>query len=133
MEMKDPVAVYSPRTLAEGQALAQMLDEAGIPAQVVMEEVVVAKADSERAAEALMKFEQTRAEGGTNVPAGNPQQTFVTAVCEECGESSMFAGTLLGTVQDCPHCGRFMDVAAAGEDLDWGEPEEEANAEPDEE
>ena len=124
MDLHDPVAVYSPRTLAEGEAIAQALSNSGIPAKVLMEEVVVAQADAERAAEALKAYEHSLT---VNAP-----QTFINAICEECGQSSTFDGSLAGSVQDCPHCGKFMDVAPQGNDQEWGEPEEE-EAEPDEE
>jgi hypothetical protein len=131
--MKDPVAVYKPRTLAEGQEIAELLSESGIAAQVVTEEVVVARADAERAGEAFKTFPQLLAMGQPSLTPDASGQSFVTAVCEECGESSIFDGALLGSVQDCPHCGKFMDVAAGGEDLEWGNPEDEETAKPDEE
>lgn len=125
MELQNPVAVYGPKTLAEGQALAEALTSAGIPAQVIMEEVVVAQDDAERAVAALKAYEQS-------LIAQQPQ-TFITAVCEECGESSTFEGALGNTVQDCPHCGKFMDVAVHSDDIDYGDPEEEAPSHEEEE
>jgi hypothetical protein len=37
-------------------------------------------------------------------------ETTILAFCEECGRSSEFPGNCRGTIQDCPHCGRYMDV-----------------------
>jgi Putative prokaryotic signal transducing protein len=34
----------------------------------------------------------------------------VTAICEECGHSATFPPSEQGTVQDCPHCGQYIDV-----------------------
>ena len=41
----------------------------------------------------------------------------VNATCEECGRDSTFAGKYRGSVQDCPHCGKYMDVP--GDDGDF--------------
>ena len=73
---------------------------------------------AQRASEIVNTFEQTRPEREPDQTPGNPDQTFVTATCEECGESSQFIGAMLGSVQECPHCGKFMDVSAGGDDLD---------------
>lgn len=142
MDLKDPVAVYSAKTNGEAEALAETLQQAGIEAHIRTEEsavgipiggttapmesvqVWVDQSVAERAAKIVSAFEQTRPEREPDQTPGNPAHTFVTATCEECGESSQFAGALLGTVQDCPHCGKFMDVAASGDDEDWGETEE---------
>lgn len=149
MEMEDPVAVYNAKSDAEAQLLEQLLKDAGIDATIVEDQsvaglfadgaithlpspqVVVARADAERTAEVLLQFDQARQQLQSQARA-NAELTFVTAVCEECGQSSTFTGTLVGSVQDCPHCGKFMDVAADGEDLEWGDPEDE-EAEDDEE
>lgn len=127
MEIVDPVAVYSPRTLAEGQEIARVLSESGVPARVIMEEVVVARADEQRAAEFFKSLQHS----DTEVPADPSKPAFVTAVCEECGQSSTFTGEYFGTVQDCPHCGKFMDVGGSDADFDPGDPEDEET--PDEE
>jgi hypothetical protein len=39
----------------------------------------------------------------------------IAAVCEDCGSSSSFAMRYRGTVQDCPHCGAYLDVPEAEE------------------
>jgi len=47
----------------------------------------------------------------------------VTAVCEECGESSEWPASVMGTTENCPHCGAFMDVPDPDEnwdDVDFG-------------
>jgi hypothetical protein len=42
----------------------------------------------------------------------------VTAVCEDCGKSSEWPATAMGTTENCPHCGAYMDVPDP--DDDWG-------------
>lgn len=142
MELEDPVSVYNAKSDAEAQMLGQMLNEAGIDAKILEDhsvaglfadgavahlpspQVVVARADAERTAEILLQFDQARQQLQSQARA-NAELTFVTAVCEECGQSSTFTGTLVGSVQDCPHCGKFMDVGAGDEDFDPGNPEDE--------
>lgn len=45
----------------------------------------------------------------------------VTAVCEECGKASDWPAADMGTTQDCPYCGRFMDVPDPDAEGDWGD------------
>ena len=55
----------------------------------------------------------------------------VTATCEDCGKSSEWPATAMGTTEVCPHCGNYMDVPDPEEDLsgmDFGEPEDEDEA-----
>lgn len=51
----------------------------------------------------------------------------VTATCEECGQASEFPASQMGTTQDCPRCGRYMDVPDPDENWDF----DPADAEPD--
>jgi hypothetical protein len=54
----------------------------------------------------------------------------IEAVCEECGESSVYAGNQIGTIQDCPHCGAYVDVESSDADTEsadeFGEQDEES-------
>lgn len=34
----------------------------------------------------------------------------VTAVCEDCGREATFSGDRAGFVENCPHCGAYVDV-----------------------
>lgn len=43
----------------------------------------------------------------------------VDAKCEECGQATTFPGKQRGTVQDCPHCGAYMDVPGDEASFDW--------------
>jgi hypothetical protein len=47
----------------------------------------------------------------------------VTAACEECGQSSEWPAADMGSTQDCPHCGKYMDVPDPEDDwsdVDFG-------------
>ncbi len=52
----------------------------------------------------------------------------VTVACEECGKSSDWPATAMGTTEVCPHCGAYMDVPDPDEDwsgVDFGTDEED--------
>ena len=52
----------------------------------------------------------------------------VTVVCEDCGKSSDWPATAMGTTEVCPHCGGYMDVPDPDEDwsdVDFGTEDEE--------
>ena len=42
--------------------------------------------------------------------AAASDETFVIVFCEECGGATKFPDTLCGNVEECPHCGQYMDV-----------------------
>jgi hypothetical protein len=54
----------------------------------------------------------------------------VTATCEECGKSSDWPAAEMGTTQDCPFCGAYMDIPDPEES--WDEAEFEGDGESDE-
>jgi L-lactate utilization protein LutB len=43
----------------------------------------------------------------------------VEVTCEDCGRIMVFAGTLLGSVQECNHCFTYLDVG--GDDETFGD------------
>ncbi len=52
----------------------------------------------------------------------------VTVACEECGKSSDWPATEMGTTENCPHCGAYMDIPDPDDQwsgMDFGEAEEE--------
>jgi len=52
----------------------------------------------------------------------------VTAVCEECGKSSEWPASAMGTTDVCPHCQAYMDIPDPDDDwsgVDFGKSEEE--------
>lgn len=74
--------------------------------------------DAARAPQALQllaEHEQFRAEKSA-APAADAAP--VEAVCEECGQVSPFPASQRGTLQECPHCGGYLDVPGGDAD-DW--------------
>lgn len=55
----------------------------------------------------------------------------VTAYCEDCGKSSEWPATAMGTTETCPHCTGYMDIPDPDDDwsgVDFGDPEGEEQA-----
>ncbi len=48
----------------------------------------------------------------------------MVVVCDSCGQSSVYAGEFQGTVQDCQHCGSYLDVPGGEDEYDWSAVEE---------
>ena len=48
----------------------------------------------------------------------------IEVVCEECGLSTVFPGSLNGTTQECLHCHAYVDVGDLPWDEDVGTPDE---------
>lgn len=52
----------------------------------------------------------------------------VTATCEDCGKSSEWPATSMGTTEVCPHCSNYMDIPDPEDDwsdVDFGDAEDE--------
>ena len=39
--------------------------------------------------------------------------------CESCGQESSFEGAQRGSVQKCPRCGAYLDVAGGEDEFQW--------------
>lgn len=119
-----PADVFDPGPVVPGDALG--LTEAvagGFEVRVVKPEQAAdaraAVADQKEALAAVRAAQERRAN----------RTGTVSAACEECGKASDWPAADLGTTQDCPHCGNYMDVPDPDEDWDGvdfsgGEPED---------
>lgn len=59
----------------------------------------------------------------------------VTAACEECGKSSTWPASAMGTTENCPNCTAYMDIPDPDDDwsgMDFGEAEGEGETEDEE-
>lgn len=106
-------------TIEEADILTAWLEEQGIEAMIVdransgaylfgltdVEGFAIVAAQPEVAERAIKLLEehnpsiQKRGAG-----------TQIAAKCEDCGKDTVFDGTLQGTVQECEHCGAYVDV-----------------------
>lgn len=129
VHFKEPYKVYTAATNIEAHMIAKMLEANDI--DVFVEEdlsgvslwafgtitqyhkpdVWIEKSSAQAAVELIRQSENRQRELAN--AKSDPPETY--ALCEECGRESLFAGKYAGTVQECPHCGAFMDVG----DLDW--------------
>jgi hypothetical protein len=129
MALHDPVAVYNAESNVEAYLLCDLLNDAGIEActtqdvlpvgvsvyglnyEINKPQVWTERADIERAKPILEEYErqqsQQRRDEAEKSKHGSPT---LVATCEECGQSSVFPTAENGTVQECPHCGAYMDV-----------------------
>lgn len=99
----------------------QMADPTGV-------EVVIADPEKEGEARQLIEDRMADLEAlRAKRAARAAREGTVPAVCEECGESSDWPAAEMGSTQDCPHCGAFLDVPDPDDewaDLDVGGEEE---------
>jgi len=123
MPLRDPLAAYNPRSNIEAHLMCRLLRDAGIEAWAIddmasengtgmggVPQVWIERTDIERTRPVLIEYDRWNAqrratEGGTRDAGAQ-----VEAVCEECGERSMFPATQEGTTQSCPRCGAYVDV-----------------------
>lgn len=127
MISRDPKCVFVGNTVSEATVVANWLEHEGIDTQVMdslthggldgltawtgssargIEVWVLNPAEIEAATELIEQHGQFRAA----LDAENEATEPVLAYCEECGQSATFPGEQLGSIQDCPHCGRYMDI-----------------------
>jgi hypothetical protein len=128
MALRDPVAVYKAATAVEAHIVKTALSASGVEAhvtEVVSEEetwfggpvpdihrpqVWIERTDMDRAKPVLDEFQrrsgalqEAGAEGGAPGPV-------IEVDCEECGQRSAFPAVQRGSVQQCHHCGAYVDV-----------------------
>ena len=133
----DPFAAYNAATNLEAHSVCLALQNAGINATVVEDvsvvglwfggtlpfhnpQVWIERADAQRAAQVLREYENAEA---THRAAENGEsdhdEPLINATCEECGKTSLFPESLIGTIQPCPHCSAFLDVGDDPGFDDW--------------
>lgn len=142
MPLQDPVAVYNAGTNVEAILVRDVLTDAGIEAFVVEDlsqvgawvgglvpeihkpQVYVDRADMERARPVLTKYDERASQlrKGDRADDASP----IEMVCEECDGDMTFPASQRGSVQECPHCGAYVDVGESDsvEDEDDLEKEE---------
>lgn len=129
MALRDPFAAYNASSNIEAHMICGLLIDAGIEALVIEDvsqvgmsiagpigevhkpQVWIERADIERARPVLTDYdkrgaERRAADRSTN-GAGDPP---IEVVCEECGKRSEFPAAQKGSVQNCSHCGAYVDV-----------------------
>jgi DNA-directed RNA polymerase subunit RPC12/RpoP len=138
MALQDPVAVYNATNNVESHMLCNILRDAGIEAfttddvsvvgvwmfgllpEIHKPQVWIDRKDVERAKPLLENYEDQlleRQEADRHKLSLDDAAIEVT--CEECGRSSLFPAEQRDTVQDCPHCGSYVDVGDVADTEEW--------------
>jgi hypothetical protein len=133
MALRDPVAVYTAASNVELQLLRIALETAGIEAFAIEDisqvgtwmmglipeihkpQIWVDRSDVDRARPVLDDYERQVAQRRAAQRHEQPStKSAVAVVCEDCGVTSTVAAELSGSIQDCPHCGAYVDVGDDG-------------------
>ena len=135
---RDPRCVFVANTMAHAVVTANWLNEQGIAAEVMdlmtlgglegltawapgisargLEVWVLDASKAPEARRVLAEHAAARARQAEEAKEGGDLEV----VCEECGRTSVFPAAQRGTVQDCPHCGEYLDVEVPGSPSeDW--------------
>jgi hypothetical protein len=141
MALEDPLAAYNAENNMEALFVQRFLESEGIEAFVTEDhslvgywlfgtlpeihkpQVWINRRDAERVAQLLTEYERRKLERGAEQKADGA--TAIEVRCEECGKTSTFAGSLAGTVQDCPYCGSYVDVG----EFEWPDDDSEVGDE----
>ena len=137
MALKDPVAVYTADENIEAESVRIFLVEQGVEAfanedvsnifaglpGIEEQQVWVDRSDVTRAKELLANMTIRPCRRLLRVTLCN--QPMMDVVCEECGKTSQFPVTLLGSIQDCPHRGAYVDVGEVDDAGEWDDEDEE--------
>ena len=147
MALRDPVAAYNAANNLEAHHLCNLLAAAGIEAYLTEDvsqvgtwlgglipeihkpQVWVERADAERARPILEEYERRAAARRAAASGGGTAGASVGVTCEACGRHSLFPESQRGSVQECPHCGEYVDVGEMNlpaPDAGEGEPDEPA-------
>src|SRR5262249_4265530 len=138
--------VFVAESLGLAEVVALWLTDQGIPAQVmdtatlggldglswITRTAVSARGievwveDPDQIDQARLLLEQHSAALAAQAAARESASAPIDVVCEECGEPNTFPGNQSGKVENCTHCGAYIDVPAEGEDWAAAESEDAA-------
>src|SRR3972149_6951549 len=129
MAISDPVAAYNAKDNLEAHIVRNFLEQNGVEAFATVDDSVagvwmfgllpeihkpqvwVDRSAIEQARPLLEQFERNKHQHRElSARSSESDVAPIEAVCEECDRNSTFPRAKNGTVQDCPHCGAFMDV-----------------------
>jgi hypothetical protein len=138
MPLQDPVAVYNAADNMEAQLLCNLLNGSGVEAYLTEDvstvgvwmfgllseihkpQVWVDRSAVERAKPVLEEYERRLLERqDANLTTTTDGGATVEALCEKCGQRSVFPIAQQGTIQDCPHCGEYVDVGDTADSEPW--------------
>lgn len=146
MPLQEPIAAYNAANNFEAHVICNILNDAGIDAYVTDDvsqvgvwvfgllpeihkpQIWIDRSNIERAKPILEDYERRLIErqeaDRQKVVAG---EATVEAKCEECGRLSIFPAAQEGTVQECSHCGAYLDVGDLPDSDEWWNEQEPTN------
>jgi hypothetical protein len=147
MALRDPIAAYNAANNVEAHLVRNALIHSGVEAFVTEDvsqvgtwmlglipeihkpQVWIERADIERAKPILEEYERRAAElRDAGIQDEAPAEPEVQVVCEKCGQCSAFPAVQRGSVQQCQHCGAYVDVGSEIGSEEWPGSEGEADA-----
>jgi hypothetical protein len=145
MDERDPRTVFVAENVKLADAVVQLLAANSIPAEIAPvapvetsaltgmsdapEEFPILVNDPTKAEEArtLLANAEKIPEVRAVLEKRASRTGTVEATCEDCGKTSTWPATAMGTTEVCPHCGSYMDVPDPEDDewsdVDFGKPE----------
>ena len=142
--MDNPIVIYKAIDNWEAQFVRVLLEQEGIEAMAVDDlsvvglmtigtlpgihqpKVYVDRSQGEAAAAIVRQYvERLQQERGVSRLAGG-DAAAVEAICEKCGKKTTFKASQRGTIQECRHCGAYLD--AGGPPTESGDEENRGDA-----
>lgn len=144
-----PNCVRVMETIDGAKSMADWLSEKGFPAAVQLPDVVadtgdslgltpetvkgyevrvLNEADAEPARQAFEDSKDEVAARMAKLKQRAERTGTVSAICEDCGKSSDWPASAMGTTETCPHCDAYMDIPDPDDDwddVDFGEEEDD--------
>lgn len=139
MALTDPFAAYNARDSMEAHFVCGLIQDAGINAWVIDDvssiglsgwtgpmpelhkpQVWVERADAERVKPVLDDYEQRLRERRAQAKRGpDAGDETIEVTCDGCRQASSFPADRRGSVELCPHCGRYVDVDDSDDEDEW--------------
>lgn len=133
MALDDPVLAYIARTNEDGILLKQYLEANGITAEFTEDyaasalsftpvqgihqpQIWISRRDTEAVAQLLTAFEAIQHDKSERQSIEVPEE--IEIICDECGEITVFPGSMADSVQECRNCAAYLDVGRSDDPFD---------------
>ena len=148
MALRDPVAVYNAANNVQAHLVRNVLISAGVEAFVTEDisqvgtwmlglipeihkpQIWVERSEIERAKSILEEMERRSSElRDTDPHEETLPEEEIEVSCEKCGQCTRFPPAQRGSVQQCQHCGAYVDVEDSATTEEWPESQDAEEAE----